>query len=557
MITKDKCKEWKDHLVDVVYTRTRAAQEQDLTYINDTFAVNEIKEPHKVYRSGIGRKMVDAPAEEIVTSNPQAFIKTKKEDIAERLSQEANSQIGLLKLQTPNIFKESVKNKLSKGESVIQLVHNERWVVTPINKIGLPVLFLQPDPLVTFCSPEDDDSGWIPEQGVPNRVVRFYQRTLLDVITRYPTWKNPKKRDLKKNSFVDWIEYWDKETHFIEIDGETVVYMDNPYGITPFVRKYSGFGNKSKDGDISSLIVTDVRFVRDLIHEECVLRSNIASINNIFAHRSRTVTSPGTLNVKDLRANLDFGSYALNVLDNLPEGTEITVDDAQPATTEMEKHLVDIKLEISQRCPFIMSGFPIGETGRQQALSAMAAKKRYYTVVENTEQEFATAIEMAFAICRKIPTLDKLPALNKNDLKTQFKCEIKLKAADPIEEDRLHTLGSRHFQAGEIDLEKLHTDYMGMTKDESKLTRAKMYVDRAMMDPAIQQLMAMQAAQEHGMEEQLAMIRQAQQGQAQAGASATQQQRLMGEGQQLETEPNRGGRFPPDRFTRNPSEGVV
>lgn len=559
MITREKCREWKDHLVDVVYTQTRSEQQKDLEYINDTFLVDEIKEPHKTYRSGIGRKMVDAPAEEIVTANPQAFIRTKKDDIAERLSRETNSQIRLLQLQNPNIFKESVKNKLAKGESVIQLVHNKRWVVKPINRAGLPVLFLQPDPMITYCDPKEDDSGWLPNVGVPNRVVMFYQRTLLDVITRYPSWSNPKKRDLKKNSFVDWIEYWDKETHFIEIDGETIVHRPNPYGFVPFVRKFAGFGSKQESGDLSSLIMTDIRFSRDLIHEECVLRSNIASIHNLFAHRPRLITSPDVINEKDLRENLSFGAYDLNILAPFPLGAEIKQDDFEPPTLEMEQHLRDIKMEINQRCPFIMSGWPMGETGRQQQLAAMSAKKRYYTVVENTEQEFAVAMEMAFAICRKIPTLDKLPELNKNDLKTIFTCEIRLKAKDPIEEDRLHTLGSRHRQAGEIDLETLHTQYMGMTKDESKTVRAKLYVDMAMMNPAIQQLMAMQAAKEHGMEEALQMI---QQGMLPGGTSPTGQQRLMGEtqtqaGTEMGTQPNRGARFPPERFVRNPSESVV
>ncbi len=545
---------WKEYYTSTLYSKARLEQRTDRQYINDSFVVEEVKAPHKVYRSGLGRKMVDAPAEQIVTSNPQAFMKTGNEDLSIRLGKEANRQLNLLRFQNPNPFKQSVKNKLSKGESIIHLVHNQRWVTHPIKREGLPVLFLQPDPLVVYCSMEDDDSGWFPRMGVPNRVILFYQRALQDVISHYPSWTNPKNKSINTNPSVDWLEYWDKNTQIILLDNEILVNRENPYKFTPFVRKYSGFGDTSEDGDLVDLLMTDIRFSRDLLHEECVLRSNIASINNIFAHKSRTIMSRGELNARNLKENLGFGEYDLNVLDNLPAGTEFLKEEAQPATLEMEQHLRDIRSELNQRCPFIMAGFPVGETGRQQSLAEASGRKRYDTVVENTEQEFATAMEMAFAMCKSIPTLSP-DGLHKGVLDKKFTCGIRLKAKDPIEEDRLSVQGNRMQAEGVIDPKTNLTQYQGYTEDEADEILGRMLAYRVTIyNPDIAEVLGRQAAEELGMEDEMAAIKAQQVEGVMPTPTASGMERTMGEAQsiqgQMEAPVNKGVRFPPEQYAR-------
>ncbi len=310
MLSEDKIQNLEEHYINNLYSNVRKEQTEDLTYRDDTFEVPEVRTPHKLWRSGIGARMVDAPAEQIVTSNPQVFFEMLKgsKDTAKKLSKEVNQNwIEILRLENPNPFKEDVKNKLSRGESYIRLAHNEMWVTNPVGekdglptfrKFGMPVLFLTPDPMVIYGSPEEDDSGWIPNTGVPNVVIVDYERQYSDVIVRYKNWSNPEKRE--PGGLVKWREFWDKNTMQLKADGEVVLRAKNPYGFTPFARKYSGFGRRSPDGELAELIVGDIRFSRDLIKQECITRSNIASIEHIFAHRPKTIMSEGQLSAEQL-----------------------------------------------------------------------------------------------------------------------------------------------------------------------------------------------------------------------------------------------------------------
>ena len=111
MIEKDKIYEYKKRYIEKdggIYAKTRTQQEIDKTYIDDTFEP-PIRHPHKVLRLGLGEEIVSAPAEQIVTSNPQAFVEAGNKDAALRISTVINGWIDVLRRQNPIPFKESVK----------------------------------------------------------------------------------------------------------------------------------------------------------------------------------------------------------------------------------------------------------------------------------------------------------------------------------------------------------------------------------------------------------------------------------------------------------------
>ncbi len=206
-----------------------------------------------------------------------------------------------------------------------------------------------------------------------------------------------------------------------------------------------------------------------------------------------------------------------------------------------------------------MAGFPMGTSGRQQGMTDVSAMRRYDTVIENTENEWATAFEMAFKIMKAVPTL--VPdGLRKSDLAIAFKCQVKLKAKDPIEEDRLITLGDRLRRQPDpaIDLKTFHTDFMGYTPEESKQIQAQIMADNVTIyNPDWAEVAGMIAAEEGGMEQWLERVRQRRQqmeGLKQPPPKTTQQ-RQQGEvqtesGREIGTEGTRGARQPPNRFTR-------
>ncbi len=515
MLSEDEIKKLEEYYINTLYSLVRKEQKIDMEYRDDTFLVPEIRTPHKLWRSGIGSRMVDAPAEQIITSNPQVFFEMMKgsKDIAKKLSKEVNANwIETLRLGNPNPFKEDVKNKLSRGESYIRLAHNEMWVTNPIGKdkdglptfrkFGMPVLFLNPDPMVIYGSPEEDDSGWIPNTGVPNKVIVDYERQYSDVILRYPSWSNPKK--LTPGGLIKWRELWDKDTMQFKADGEIVLRTKNPYEFTPFVRKYSGFGRRSPKGELAELIVGDIRFSRDLIKQECITRSNIASIEHIFAHRPKTIISEGSLPDEQL-STLSWGAYDLNKLENVPPGTKFIEEQYPAAPPEMYQNLANIRSELAQRNPFIMAGLPTGTSGRQQSLTETAAGKRYTTVLENTEVQWATAIHMALVISARIPGLAPT-GINGYELLGDFKESVGLAAKDPVEEDRKAKLGSSLYERKQIDLYTSLTEYQGRTEDQANEIEDNLLAEAVLSSEPVIAILGQQVIEEAGMADQLAAL---------------------------------------------------
>lgn len=551
-VTVKEIRDYKEYLVKNLYHEVRLEQELDRTYIDDTFVVPEVKNPHHLYRSGFGVRIVDAPAEQIVTSNPQAFVTIHKgsQEASERLGEVINQRwVDILRRQNPNPFKENIKDGLGRGEFFIKVVHKEDWVTSNPDKMGLPVVFMILDPMVIYASPEEDDNG------IPLRIMVIYQRQTKDLIVRYPDWQdNARKLGKAIGDNVEWVEYWDKEERYIEADEVAITNGVEPnlYKFPPFVRKYSGFGRRSPTGNLSNLIVSDIRRSRDLLREECAMRSNIASVEYLFAHQNANITMPEQgLDETKAATEISFGAYDVNLL---PFGTKIDFMDIRP-NPESFKHHADIVAELNQRHPFVMAGFPFGSSGRQQDMTQTHAMRRYDSIVENAENAWGTAFEMALKICDRVPKL-KPDYLRKDDLKTTFEIEVKLKAKDPIEEDRKITLGDRLWNAGRgsISLKTFHVEYQGMTEDESKTEIANMLADQlTIYNPEIAQLLGSVSAQEGGLERWLEQLRQipgAEGGGLQEPLSQNAERRIQGEVQTPQGDEEaspRGARVPPVR----------
>lgn len=571
MITIKEIRELKERYVEDLYGGVRAEQETDKTYIDDTFQT-DIKSPHKVFRSGIGRRMVDAPAEQIVTSNLQFFIEMTKgrAESQDRISRVVNQQwIPLIACQNPNPPKETVKNKLARGESYISPRHNEAWVSNAIgkdkkgkpifDKSGLPVHFPILDPMVIYGSPEED------ERGIPEQVIVFYERQPADVIVNYPDWAKlhrAKYEGANKKKTITWFEYWDKDYKYFEADGEAVTkgIESHLYGFVPFVRKYTGFGKRSPDGNLKHLIVSDIRFTRHLIYEECCLRSDIDSIHHLFAHRARNFVAPEGVDPEALKGKASYGAYDENIW---PYGTMLMRDIEPTVPPELLQRHRDVIAEIAQRCPFIMAGFPAGSSGRQDDLAFVKALRRYDTVIENTQNEWATAIWMALKMCDgRVPTLHPKD-LGKDDVEGDFRCYVKLRAPDPVEEDRLATLGDRLWSRGQgsIDLRTNLMQYQGKTEDETEDIIANILVDKlTLYNPDVASVMGMVFAEESGMAKWLEEAKRktalAEKGAVlEETAPPTTEQRIAGEtqtelGREMGVQPQRGARTPPERFLR-------
>ena len=563
MITIEQIKKYKTRYEEL-YKGVRVEQEQDMMYREDKFDVLEIQEPHTVYRTGVGPQMVDNTTAHVITTSPKAYIDTGNKEVDVRLSKAANRWLDILRRQNPNAYKDLFKNKLCEGESYLQVIHDENWLNGNTN--WMPVNFVTRSPMVIWGSPEED------KDGVPDRVLIWYERFPWDVIYKYPNWKNPKHRNLDKPEKVDWLEYWDKDVRYWEADGDPVLKKGinpNVYKRVPFIRKYSGMGYRSQDGDLSKLIVGLFRHSRDLLKAECVAHSNIMSILTLFAARDKIIISPGEVNEEQVRA-LEFGGYNINVLSNMAEGTEYKNDDLISPPPEMLRHHADLMLRLNQLCPFLMAGFPMGDSGRQQGMTTSAGHKLIENMIEGTELQVATGIEMAFQITKRIPKL--IPdGINKSDLDREIHCRVELRADDPMERANKITLGDRLYAQGNgsIDLRTFLIEYVGKTQDETEKIIVQKIIDKmTIYNPNVEQVWGLVFAEETGMQGYLEKIKQQgemEQEKAQGLQNmppASTQERTQGQFNPGVTEEetdkvfasreysNKGARTPPPAYTR-------
>jgi len=446
MRTIKEIHELEPHCKDKLYGETRRKQREELTYINDTFKI-DIKNLHREFHSGIAREIVDAAAQQINTSNPQALVSvlSGKQEAGKRISAVLNQEwIPTFLRQSPNPTKEYVKGLVSRGEAYYKIVHNENWADCPecrgrgkigkskckyckgegkvdaSKRIGLPVKLITPEPMVVYGSPQEDDDGR------PDWVIVSYERQLRELIPLYPDIDFSLLKDEKQ---IKWLEYIDRDIRYCEANGIAVTdgIEENIYPFVPYVRKYSGFGRRSPDGELAELICGDIRFAKDLIMEEAMLRSDIASILHIFAHQ------PILIKV--------YGQKEVELMERvLPSG-------------EMFQRLHDLQGEILRKYPLIGAALPFPVSGRSKDITASLSRRRYDTVIENTQNAKATILEMGLEICNTIP--DWKPAkLNKGDLDVDYKISIDLKAADPVEEDRKSSQGEKLWNFGQGSMKK-------------------------------------------------------------------------------------------------------
>jgi len=514
MESKDEIYKLKSYLVDDFYTKTRGEQGTDRSFYDDTFPVPQVRVPGRIQRTGRASRMIDSPAEHIITSNPQAWRRPFKsdvaihEDAATKVAAELNRWIGVMKRGNPNPPKEFVKNLLLCGESWIHPIHNELWVKgskaeREKNRKGLPILFLLPEPMNVYADPNED------ENGIPTRVIVWYQRKPAIVKARYKDWKRPPESEKEDSDLVDWLEFWTDEQIYIDADGVVLQNTKNPYGINTWIHKLSGFGKTAPDGEMADLVVGRLRKVRHLLARECAIVSDVDTILHMFADRSIDV-QPIDDNHSippDFAEKYERGT---GLIHEIPHGITIT-----PAMKELPEpaeyqYLASVQAELEREDPLVMAGSPIAGSGRQQDMTMVSAMRRYDTIVENTEHAFSTALGMGLKICEKIPTLCPTEyGMKKKDIDGYYDVTVQLKADAPVEEDRKATLGSRLYQQGEIDLETNLTKYQGYTEAEAGDIISNILVDRVtFQSPDVAELMGMKLAEKAGLTEEMALLKQ-------------------------------------------------
>ncbi len=484
-----------------LYSGKLAQQEIDDDFYNDRFVVKDIiKPPVVVMRTGKARRLIDGPADHIITDNPQAFrnnIKeTSKEDTANgRITSMLNRKwLQVWKNTNPNIYKQSVKFKLLRGESWGQILHNPDFK-HGVSEGMLPVLLRYPDPLIVFGSPQEDVNG------VPEHVIVSYKRYPMAVARNFPAFFKDVEFTKENNKLGKWIEYVDKDQIYYEFNGRVLKNSKNPYGFVNWVHRLSGFGTDNAEGLMEELVVGRLKFSRDTLRRHCAIISSIDSSIHTYANRSITVqptTSQGEV-PDDFKEKYTMGDAVVNVI---PFGITVERTQEMLPETSLFQYLASVNRDLELEDPLALEGVPVGSSARQQDMTQTSALRRYAPIVENTETEFSILMGMGLKIIDKLP-MQRPSEIHEGDLNGNYDIKIVLRATDPIEQDRKVRMGSDLYQKGEIDLETNHIQFQGRTKEESREIRKKRLVDDLLAGPEIRQIMGQSLLNESGLGQEL------------------------------------------------------
>jgi len=515
----------KQSLIEYHTNRVKQ-QNNDDSYKNDAFAIDFLPEKVRQIKTGKAYRMVSSPAEHIITSNPQVFRPPKGNatEAASRMAIELNRWVNILLRQNPQPFKEYVKKLLGKGEAWTYWRPNDHY--DPTSLTSLPFFLDIPDPTIMYV---DDECGEV--NGVPNRLMVMFEREARNIKRNYPQWVWTNQKGRKDATKIPFFMYWDNETRFFDADGDALLgftgkeekfelangtgIQENVLGFVPFTHSYSGFGEADPDGDPKHLAVGRITKIKGLIDEYTAIRSVIDDLTFKYSHPPMDLLYDPTVGTpsKDIGQEYDRSPGAFNTVPilgsqgALKKGVDLLPD------AQLFNYLFKIDADIQQEDPLALVGQALGTSGRQDDIAQTASLRRYDTVVENTAHSFATGLGLVMRMIDKVPML-KPSNIRKTDINGYYTCAIELKAEDPIDLDRLRTLGSRLWQAGEIDLKTNLITYQGYDEEEADNIIAARLVDNVTLNnPIIAQLMGQQLAKEAGFDQEFAALQALEEGQ--------------------------------------------
>ncbi len=500
-------------IADIVSFNGTKCEEQiiDQSFYDDTFEMPGIKSPFKVIRTGTGARIVDGIVTHIQLANPQVRREpTSKsnanQDSAAKVARFCDQMLKAWRLDITDMVKDCVH----RGEGIGQIQYNPDYS-HETNK-GVPLFFTASDPLVTFCDPYDSV--------MPDAVTKdFYMQ---------PTAARNIEPDFVPDADVKSVHYrsfWDKDTKYISL-GDMIKNTQNPYGFTPFVHCYSGFGKKSADGDPSYLAVGRLRRNRDRLREECSIESQIGSIIEYYAYPlaviSHTDDVPRGKAEKSLK-DIVFGPAQTVVV---PFGFKHEIYTPQVAAAELFQHLYQIRDALGMDYPPLLSGQASGaqSSGRLEDILAQNITVKYSALIQNVELALSKVLGMGLWMLEKIPgalpvtiyameidekghTIRKQDTLTAGDIAGNYEVTVKYNPNEQVEADRRIMLYSNLADKGRISWKSFLMDGMGMGEDEAEDEIAQTLAETAMVtDLQLRQTMVVESLKQIGATKEAAVL---------------------------------------------------
>jgi hypothetical protein len=282
---------------------------------------------------------------------------------------------------------------------------------------------------------------------------------------------------------------------------------------------YSGWGTETKDMNPEDLAYSRIRMIAELIMEESQVNSDMMYNFHGFAHKSKTLYVIGGSELDKNWRDEYKGNEPdqLHVL-RLPEGASpdhFKVDESQLFDEAAFAYAGTVANRLASEFPAPIRGMATGTSGRQEDILRGAGLSVYDCAVDNTAKLWARAFEKSLKVMK---SMDLIPdGVSKKDIEKVKSVTVTVKADDPIERDRLITMGRVLVNEGKRSLKTFLIKDMGMTEEEAEEEMIEIDSDAYMRNnPEIAQFIGFKAAQQSGMADELEQYKQmvAQQGQA-------------------------------------------
>ena len=147
--------------------------------------------------------------------------------------------------------------KVSKRAWESEMSHKPHFLLKPV------------DPLNCYPSPGNELTYMVEKQ----------TRRVIDIRESYPHWTDPKAKKLSKNLTdnplreVEWVEFWTRDEYIVEVDGDRIIEKPNPYGIIPYIYRYSGLGRYNADGNPKHLAVGILHSIQGELEAEIEIKT--------------------------------------------------------------------------------------------------------------------------------------------------------------------------------------------------------------------------------------------------------------------------------------------
>jgi len=343
---------------------------------------------------------------------------------------------------------------------------------------GFPFTVRAVDPLLLYPS-----AG----TGPLRYMLEVQNRRVMDMWESYPNWSDPIGRELDKENRdnplreVKWLEFWSwvpnlmdewSGWYIVEVDGERVLEVPNPYGFVPYSYRYSGLGRANEDANPDKLAIGALWSLEGELREEVRLKT--AMYAQWQFHVFPRLIAKG-VPAKEVAAMLKVGPGGVLEWPKDGDANNPRWLEVPPPNQQMMESLARIESAISRKVSPALSGERTADYGIHQALQIGQAIKVIGPVRTSLNYLAAQSLEhMAKLVGRFDMTMTVRGKIGEAEVErkvtgatfNEISYEVTFEAVDPAENDRRMLAGLSVHKAGILSDETFWRKYAKDTVED-------------------------------------------------------------------------------------------